>query len=85
MGLKLVRCTRADEAKRQFVAVPEAYMTTQERVKTKKGHQIFGQGKCTPRENPGYAYGGLCDRRTGWPLAIATRAKNRLMRTTNIV
>ena len=23
---------------------------------TKKGHQICGQEKCTPRENPGYAY-----------------------------
>ena len=25
---------------------------------TKKGHQIFGEEKCTPprRENPGYAY-----------------------------
>ena len=29
----------------------------QKKVMTKKGHQIFGQEKCTPRENPGYAYG----------------------------
>jgi len=23
---------------------------------TKKGHQLFWGKKCTPRENPGYAY-----------------------------
>ena len=30
----------------------------EKKVMTKKGHQIFGQEKCTPapRENPGYAY-----------------------------
>jgi len=27
---------------------------------TKKGHQILGEEKCTPRENPGYAYAGVC-------------------------
>ena len=26
------------------------------RATTKKGRQLFGQEKCTPRQNPGYAY-----------------------------
>ena len=35
------------------------HVTMEKKVMAKKGHQIFGQGKCTPpplRENPGYAY-----------------------------
>ena len=26
------------------------------RATTKKGRQLFGKKKCTPRQNPGYAY-----------------------------
>jgi len=30
------------------------------RVTTKKGRQLGGREKCTPRQNPGYAYGVRC-------------------------
>ena len=45
-GVNLARCTPADEILVAYVTD----MTMQKKVMTKKGHQIFGQEKCTPAE-----------------------------------
>ena len=42
----MARCTPADEILVAYVTD----MTMEKKVMTKKGHQIFGQEKCTPAE-----------------------------------
>ena len=44
--MNLARCTPADEILVAYVTD----MSMQKKVMTKKGHQIFGQEKCTPAE-----------------------------------
>ena len=53
MGLNLARCT---PEMRRVVVVYDVY-DHGKMAMTKKVHQIFGQEKCTPIENPGYVYG----------------------------